>query len=81
MITGTGGVLLTWIEAVKKPWRPPESVAEAVIKWLPIDRWAENEGPEPSAPSRSEDQARPAERSPSSVSVADPVKAMAWPAT
>ena len=60
---------------VSLPDDPPESVTSAVMVWLPtlsVDEFTE--APVPSEPSRLDDQAMFAEMSPSSVSVAVPVK-------
>ncbi len=57
-----------------EPERPPESVTEAVMVWLPTDReLVEKEPPEPMAPSMLEVQLRDEVRLPSSVSLAVPL--------
>ena len=85
MIVTTGAALaatvtVTPIWAV--PGSPRLSVAVAVTIWLPTDSDAvEKPAPLPIDPSRSELQARPAVRSPSSASDAPPLKLTVWPAT
>ena len=77
----TGGVLSIVRVIWSEPARAPESVTWAVITWLPIDKLAENEPPEPISPSRSENHRRPVVTSPSSRSLAVPAKAMVSAAT
>ena len=56
------------------PIRPPESVTEAVIVWVPMDRPDEKDPPEPITPSMLDVQTRLPVRLPSSKSLAVPEK-------
>ena len=74
-VIATTGAVLTVTVIQEEPKTPPLSVTDAVIVWVPTERVAiEKEPPVPIAPSRSEDHDRLAEISPSSVSMALPVK-------
>ena len=62
------------------PIRLPVSVTEAAIVWLPtVSALVENDAPDPMAPSRFDVHERLAERFPSCVSLAVPVKPIAVP--
>ena len=75
VIVTTGAVLVIVTVMLSVPDRPPESVTVVVIVCLPTDRLEmEKEPPEPIEPSRSELQVILAARSPSSRSVAVPMK-------
>lgn len=71
------GWTTTVMEAL--PVRPPESLKEAVMVCVPTLSTALKEPPVPISPSRLEVQARLPVRSPSSASVAVPVKLMERP--
>src|SRR5688500_11810589 len=58
---------------------PSESEIDAVIRCVPTLSTVEIEAPLPIAPSRSEDHAMPAERSPSSASPAAPLNVSVCP--
>ena len=61
--------------------KPPASVTLAVMTWVPAESAAvATDPPVPRAPSRSEDQAIPVVMSPSSGSLAVPVKVTLSPA-
>ena len=71
----TLGAALTVMVMASLSWSPPASVTLAVMTWVPADSAAvEKEPPLPMAPSRSDVHAMLAVRSPSSASLAEPVK-------
>ncbi len=77
----TLGAAFTVMVMASESWRPPASVTLAVMTWVPADSAAvAKEPPEPMAPSRSDVQAMLAVRSPSSGSLALPVKVTLSPA-
>jgi len=79
-VLSTHGVMMTVIAI--EPGREPLSVTEAVIVCVPIERVEiENEPPLPIVPSRLEVQARLADRSPSSTSLAVPMNVTGVPDT
>ena len=73
---GGGGASLTVMLTEALPSRPPESVTEAVIRWPPTPRVRAKLAPPPMGPSMLEVHARLGLMSPSSGSMAVPMKAI-----
>jgi hypothetical protein len=78
-ITTDGESLVTVILIASEPGNPPESVTEAVIVWVPVDRLVLNEPPAPIVPSILDVQLSDPVSVPSSKSVALPAKSMLAP--
>ncbi len=75
----TVGAVLTVTLMEADPLRPPLSLTEAVMVWVPAESVLEKDPPLPIKPSKVETQLNPKVRSPSSGSLAAPAKLIEVP--